>query len=106
MKDYLENETRTVRKELARFINVLLPKLTPHLTTLNLRYTRVSDVSALAKLTNLTTLNLRYTRVSDVSALANLTNLTILHISSAAGRNNSFKEFHNAVPRCRVWVGG
>ncbi|MBD1872113.1 leucine-rich repeat domain-containing protein [Nodosilinea sp. FACHB-131] len=53
-----------------------------NLTSLNLGFTRVSDVSALANLTNLTSLSLRYTQVSDVSALANLTNLTSLKLGS------------------------
>ena len=42
----------------------------------------VSDISALAELTNLTVLNLRFNSVSDISALAGLTNLTELWLQS------------------------
>ena len=48
---------------------------------LNLSLTQVSDVSALAALTNLQQLDLWNTQVSDVSALAALTNLQQLDLS-------------------------
>ena len=47
------------------------------ITTLDLSETQVSDVTALAGLTNLTTLYLGGTQVSDVTALAGLTKLGI-----------------------------
>ena len=50
------------------------------LTTLDLSRAPVSDVSALAGLTNLRTLWLRGTQVSDVSALAGLVNLEELFL--------------------------
>ena len=51
---------------------------------LNLGWTDVSDVSALANLTNLKWLYLWYTDVSDVSVLAGLTNLETLYLSDTA----------------------
>ncbi|MEZ4684028.1 MAG: leucine-rich repeat domain-containing protein [Caldilineaceae bacterium] len=51
-----------------------------NLQQLDLSYTQVSDVSALAGLTNLQQLDLSYTQVSDVSALAGLTNLQQLDL--------------------------
>lgn len=50
------------------------------LTELSLRGMAVSDLSALAGLTQLTQLDLRDTSVSDLSALAGLPNLTTLVI--------------------------
>jgi Leucine-rich repeat (LRR) protein len=41
----------------------------------------ITDISALANLTNLTELHLSYNNVTDISALANLTNLTNLYLS-------------------------
>ena len=56
-----------------------------NLETLDLYGNAVSDISALAALTQLTTLNLGYNRqISDVSALAALTQLTTLDLSSNA----------------------
>ena len=50
------------------------------LETLNLPSDDVSDISALANLTKLKRLNLRFTDVSDVSPLQNLTNLEDLRL--------------------------
>ncbi len=50
-------------------------------TTLDLRHTRVSDVSPLASLTAMTSLNLAHTRLIDLSTLASLTALTSLNLS-------------------------
>ena len=47
---------------------------------LNLSETQVSDVSALANLTNLQSLDLMSTRISDISPLASLTNLQSLYL--------------------------
>ena len=53
-----------------------------NLQQLNLSSTQVSDVSALAQLSNLQQLDLSRTQVSDVSALAQLSNLQELYLSS------------------------
>ncbi|MCL2845530.1 MAG: leucine-rich repeat domain-containing protein [Chitinivibrionia bacterium] len=52
-----------------------------NLKTLDLSYTKVIDISALSGLTNLKTLDLRYTEVIDISALSGLTNLKTLDLS-------------------------
>jgi Leucine-rich repeat (LRR) protein len=56
-----------------------LPVLT-NLESLNLRFTPVIDVTALAGLTNLQSLDLRDTQVSDVTKLAGLTKLQSLDL--------------------------
>ena len=56
-----------------------------NLETLDLYGNQLSDISALASLTQLRTLTLGYNRqISDVSALASLTRLTTLNVSSNA----------------------
>ncbi len=50
------------------------------LTHLSLWNTQVSDISALSGLTRLTNLNLTFTKVSDISALSGLTGLTDLYL--------------------------
>ena len=82
---YVQDARTTVKKELlstTESVNAYVRErqLQPNLTSLDLSYTQVSDVSALAALTNLTQLDLRHTQVSDVSALAALTNLTQLDL--------------------------
>ncbi|HIB92323.1 TPA: hypothetical protein EYO57_34920, partial [Candidatus Poribacteria bacterium] len=52
------------------------------LTTLDLQYNQLTELSGLANLTGLTLLDLRINQVSEVSPLANLTNLTKLWISN------------------------
>ena len=52
-----------------------------NLTELYLQFNAITDISALAGLTNLTTLYLQSTEITDISALAGLTNLTALHLS-------------------------
>ena len=51
-----------------------------NLTVLSLSINTISDISPLAGLTNLTELDLRDNNTSDISALAGLTNLTNLHL--------------------------
>ena len=51
-----------------------------NLTELQLLINSIMDVSALAGLTNLTTLYLQFNEITDISALAGLTNLTSLDI--------------------------
>ncbi len=53
-----------------------------NLTNLNLGYNSISDISALAGLTNLTYLVLWKNTIRDISALAGLTNLTTLYLRS------------------------
>ena len=55
------------------------------LTTLNLRYSRLANISALRGLTNLTTLDLDYNDISDISALSGMTKLTRLDLSANTG---------------------
>ena len=52
------------------------------LTTLDLGYNSISDISTLQNLTNLTSLSLDDNSISDISTLQNLTNLTSLSLSS------------------------
>ncbi|MEG4105266.1 leucine-rich repeat domain-containing protein, partial [Microcoleus sp. S13_C5] len=51
-----------------------------NLTTLNLDWNKISDISFLGSLTNLTTLNLDWNKISDISFLGSLTNLTTLNL--------------------------
>ena len=67
-----------------------------NLTTLDLSWTKVSDVSPLSTLKSLTVLNLMNTEVSDVSPLRNLTNLTTLDLSQTPVSDASpLKELKN-----------
>ena len=52
-----------------------------NLQTLDLSGNGISDISALKSLTNLQTLNLSSNNISDISALGNLTNLQTLNLS-------------------------
>ena len=52
-----------------------------NLTTLNLDYNSINDITPLASLTNLTTLLMDGNRVDRTMPLASLTNLTTLHLS-------------------------
>ena len=52
-----------------------------NLTTLNLDYNSINDITPLASLTNLTTLLMDGNRVDRIMPLASLTNLTTLHLS-------------------------
>jgi len=61
----------------------------------------VSDVSALAGLTNLSSLDLVDTQVSDVSVLAGLTNLSSLDLQGTLA--SGIEEFKAAVPGCFVF---
>ena len=66
------------------------------LTTLNLSFNSINDISSLAGLTSLTTLDLNNNSIGNISALAGLTNLTTLdlnnnsigNISALAGLTN------------------
>jgi len=51
-----------------------------NVTGLNLKATKISDISALAGLTNLNKLYLSSNQISDISSLKGLTNLTILYL--------------------------
>ena len=53
-----------------------------NLTTLELWYNQITDISALRSLTNLTTLELWYNQITDISALRSLTNLTTLDLEN------------------------
>jgi len=52
------------------------------MTTLDLNYHEITDISSLGSLTNLTTLHLSSNEITDISSLGSLTNLTTLHLSS------------------------
>ena len=57
------------------------PDLAPQVTNLDLRGTRVSDLTPLAALTSLQRLDLGGTRVSDVTPLAALASLQSLYLA-------------------------
>ena len=61
-------------------ISDISPLASLNLTHLGLQDNTLSDISALAGLTNLTRLYLSGNTISDISALANLTNLTVLYL--------------------------
>ena len=83
---------RIFNKELQRGAILTMPsdaelaKLA-NLTSLNLGYNQISDISPLAKLNNLTSLDLRNNQISDISPLAKLNNLTSLDL-----RNNQISD--------------
>ena len=64
-------------------------RLLTSLTSLDLKGTGVSDISALSNLTSLTSLDLSITGVSDISALSHLTSLTSLDLSRTGVRDIS-----------------
>ncbi len=55
--------------------------LLTNLTTLDLSYTEITNLSFLQPPTNLTTLNLSYNKITDLSFLQPHTNLTTLNLS-------------------------
>ena len=72
------NLAKAVREALGLGEEELIPAGT--MEVLDIRDTAVSDISALAKLTQLKELNLSDTQVSDISALAKLTQLKVLYL--------------------------
>ena len=62
----------------------------------------MTDVSALASLTNLTTLFLNSTQVSDVRSLASLTNLTWLYLDSTKVSAEQVKALQEKLPQCKI----
>jgi GTPase SAR1 family protein len=60
--------------------NVILEKLT-NLTTLDLRYNKITDIRFLENLTNLTSLDLRYNKITDIKPLLPLIELGKMKVS-------------------------
>ena len=73
-----------------------------NLTHLDLGGTQVSDVSALAKLTNLTTLNLSSTQISDEKALHSLGKLIALNLSQTQLSKEKIITLQENLPKCNI----
>ena len=74
------------------------------LTVLNLGGNRITDVSALAGLTRLTELNLNATEITDASALAGLTRLTSLSLWFNPNLTEAaIDELQKALPDCKIY---
>jgi internalin A len=84
--DSLSQEARYTVKVLLRKAGTDDPEaaeqILSSMTTLDLNYHEITDISSLGSLTNLTTLDLGSNEITDFSFLGSLTNLTTLHLNA------------------------
>ena len=71
-----------------------------NLTTLSLRVTSITDISALRGLTGLTYLHLDNNTITDISALSGLTSLDVLHLG-----NNSITDIRPLLDNTGLGTG-
>jgi hypothetical protein len=72
------------------------------LSTLDLSYRDLSDISELSALPDLETLNLSYNNISEVSALSGLTKLTSLDLRGNPLSAEQLIELRTALPECSI----
>lgn len=80
-------------------------KAIQNLTSLDLHYNQIQDISALANLTNLTSLGLPYNQnnqIQDISVLASLINLKYLDLSENPINLQDIYWLQQKLPNCEI----